>query len=112
MPVWGEYKGREDNKSKAKNSHWMRKNTLRIMSVYPSLLTLPLPLPLTLTLTLKPYLNLNLNLNLNPNPNSRVFLVDAAILRRMPRTCHIDLPDAQQREAILTVLLRSERVGP
>ena len=38
--------------------------------------------------------------------------VDPAILRRMPRTCHIALPDASQRQAILSVLLAGHALAP
>ena len=34
--------------------------------------------------------------------------MDPAILRRMPRTCHIALPDPTQRRDILRVLLKHE----
>ncbi|KDO34988.1 hypothetical protein SPRG_01051 [Saprolegnia parasitica CBS 223.65] len=38
--------------------------------------------------------------------------VDAAFLRRMPRTFEVELPNAQQREQILSVHLRGEALGP
>jgi SpoVK/Ycf46/Vps4 family AAA+-type ATPase len=37
-------------------------------------------------------------------------IVDPAIVRRMPRSCHIDLPDENQRLSILKVHLKSEKV--
>eukprot|EP01134_Creolimax_fragrantissima_P003153 CFRG3153T1 len=36
--------------------------------------------------------------------------IDKAILRRMPRTFHIDLPQQTAREAILRVMLKDERI--
>eukprot|EP00049_Salpingoeca_infusionum_P004687 m.82345 g.82345 ORF g.82345 m.82345 type:complete len:346 (+) comp12686_c0_seq1:301-1338(+) len=42
---------------------------------------------------------------------NRAESVDRAILRRMPKTCHIDLPTDQQREKILRVILKNERLG-
>ena len=38
--------------------------------------------------------------------------VDTAILRRMPATLRLGLPDRDQRRAILTVVTRLERVAP
>lgn len=43
---------------------------------------------------------------------NRPWDVDPAILRRMPRTFEIGLPDAPEREKVLRLVLRNERLDP
>jgi SpoVK/Ycf46/Vps4 family AAA+-type ATPase len=43
---------------------------------------------------------------------NRPWDVDAAILRRMPRTFEMGLPDEKEREKVLRLVLRSERLDP
>jgi len=58
---------------------------------------------------------------LNTNPDARITVIgatnrphtiDDAILRRLPQTFHIGLPDVDQRERILSIILKDEPIDP